>query len=88
MEAADLIVREPDPVDRRRVAVRASTRAATLLRRFDEASERLLAAAMSSLPEADRTALAAALPSLERLRDEIQAHARAGRVRLQAGEQR
>ena len=78
MEAADLIVRETDPHDRRRVAVRASARAATLLRRFDQASETLLAAAIASLPDADRTALAAALPSLERLRDEVQGVTRAG----------
>jgi hypothetical protein len=58
--------------------VRASARAATLLRRFDQASETLLAAAIASLPDVDRAALAAALPSLERLRDEVQGITRGG----------
>ena len=79
MEAAGLITRETDPHDRRRVAVRASARALSLLGRFDQASATLLAEAIAALPDDDRVALGAALPALERLRDEMQAIARNGR---------
>jgi DNA-binding MarR family transcriptional regulator len=80
MEAVGLITRETDPNDRRRVAVRASTRALGLLGRFDQASAAMLSRAIDGLPGDDRAALAAALPALERLRDEMQAIARTGDV--------
>jgi len=79
METAGLITRETDPHDRRRVAVRASARAVSLLGRFDQASATLLAEAIAALPDDDRVVLGAALPALERLRDEMQAIARNGR---------
>ena len=79
METAGLVTRETDPHDRRRVAVRASARAASLLDRFDQASATLLAEAIEALPDDDRVVLGAALPALERLRDEMQAIARSGR---------
>ncbi len=79
MERAGLVSRDADPLDGRRVEVRASARAVSLLRRFDDASANLLAEAIAALPDDDRTALGAALPALERLRDEMQAISRAGR---------
>ena len=51
----------------------------SLLGRFDQASATLLADAVAALPDDDRVALGAALPALERLRDEMQAIARSGR---------
>lgn len=79
METAGLITRETDSLDRRRVAVRASARAVSLLGRFDQASAALLAEAIAALPDHDRVVLGAALPALERLRDEMQAIARNAR---------
>ena len=79
MEAAGLVKREADPLDGRRVEVRASARAIGLLRRFDDATAALLAAAVDALPPAERAALGAALPALERLRDEVQVTSRAAR---------
>ena len=85
MEAAGLVSREADPLDGRRVEVRASARAVSLLSRFDDASASFLAEAIAALPGDDRAALGAALPALERLRDEMQAISRAdhgaGRLR-------
>ncbi|WP_200952503.1 MarR family winged helix-turn-helix transcriptional regulator [Agromyces sp. Soil535] len=79
MEAAGLITRDTDRDDRRRVEVRASARAVSILQRFDQASANILAEAIAALPDDDRVALAAALPALERLRDEAQAISRSGR---------
>lgn len=59
--------------------MRASARAVSLLDRFDQASATLLAEAIEALPDDDRAVLGAALPALERLRDEMQAIARNGR---------
>ncbi|MGI9822974.1 MarR family winged helix-turn-helix transcriptional regulator [Agromyces sp. Marseille-Q5079] len=79
MEGAGLVTREADPADRRRVGVRASAKAEHLLGRFDEASTALLAEALADVADADIRALAAALPTLERLRDALQARSRAAR---------
>ena len=79
MEAAGLVTREADPLDGRRVEVRASIRAIGLLRRFDDASAALLAESVDALSPAERAALSAALPALERLRDEMQVVSRAVR---------
>lgn len=76
MESAGLVTREVPEGDRRRVEVRASARAIGLLERFDRASAAILAEALAGLGDADRAALAAAVPALERLRDEVQAAAR------------
>jgi len=79
MEAAGLVTREADPLDGRRVEVRASARAIGLLRRFDDATAALLAEAVDALLPAERAALGAALPALERLRDEMQVASRTAR---------
>jgi hypothetical protein len=55
-----------------------STSALGLLGRFDQASAAMLSRAIDGLPGDDRAAIAAALPALERLRDEMQAIARTG----------
>ena len=79
MEGAGLVIREADPADRRRVGVRASAKAEQLLGRFDEASTALLAEALVGFADADIRSLAAALPTLERLRDTLQARSRVAR---------
>ncbi|MFD5863611.1 MarR family winged helix-turn-helix transcriptional regulator [Agromyces sp. NPDC127015] len=76
MESAGLVTREVPETDRRRVEVRASTRALSLFDRFDGASEAILVASLARLDDADRAALAVALPALERLRDVVQEAAR------------
>ncbi|WP_127473194.1 MarR family winged helix-turn-helix transcriptional regulator [Microbacterium sulfonylureivorans] len=67
MESAGLVARRPAEGDRRRVEVLASAKALALFDRFDEASAVLVAEAAASLSVADRSALAAAAPALERL---------------------
>ncbi|GAA1526038.1 DNA-binding MarR family transcriptional regulator [Agromyces terreus] len=79
MEASRLVTREADAADRRRVEVRASAEAHGLLDRFDAASATLLTDTLAGLPPADATALAAALPALERLHERLQAQQRAAR---------
>jgi DNA-binding MarR family transcriptional regulator len=71
MEAAGLIERRPRAGDRRHVEVLATARALDLFDRFDLASGDLLADAAATLTPADRAALAAAVPALERLRDAL-----------------
>jgi DNA-binding MarR family transcriptional regulator len=73
MESAGLITRTPRAGDRRQVQVAASARALDLFERFDRAGAALVADAAATLRAADRQALAAALPALERLRDAITA---------------
>ncbi|SFR70598.1 DNA-binding transcriptional regulator, MarR family [Agromyces sp. CF514] len=79
MEAAGLVTRAPDVADRRRVEVRASTKAHRLLERFDAASAGFVGEAIADLDPADAVALASALPALERLRDALQDRSRAAR---------
>lgn len=67
MEADGLIERGPDPSDGRRVVVRASDRALDLFDRFDAVNSALVARVGRELDDADRAALDAALPALERL---------------------
>ena len=76
MEHAGLVTREASATDRRRVEVRASPRALRLLERFDRASAAILTEVLAGLDDADRAALAEALPALERLRDAVQGIAR------------
>jgi DNA-binding MarR family transcriptional regulator len=71
MEAAGLVERRPRPENRRQVEVLATARALDLFDRFDLASGEIVAAAAATLTAADRAALAAALPVLERLRDAL-----------------
>lgn len=88
MDAAGLVVRSPRADDRRRVQVRVSAKALDLFERFDRASATLVADAAATLPAADRRALAAALPALERLRDAIAAGRRPSRPALDPKEAR
>lgn len=73
MESAGLVTRTPHTDDRRQVQVCVSAKALDLFERFDRAGAALVADAAATLPAADRRALAAALPTLERLRDAIAA---------------
>lgn len=77
MEAAGLVTRHVAEVNRRYVDVKASPRAVRRLARFDRASAKRLGEAIEALTEGEREALVAALPALERVRDEVQAAARA-----------
>ena len=69
MEGEGLIERRPAPSDGRRVMVQASAKALDLFDRFDAANSALVAQATSRLDDEERTALAAAVPVLERLCD-------------------
>ncbi|WP_055588011.1 MarR family winged helix-turn-helix transcriptional regulator [Streptacidiphilus griseoplanus] len=71
MESAGLVTRSPDADDRRQVQVAVSAKGLDLFERFDRAGAALVAEAAATLPTAERRALAAALPALERLRDAI-----------------
>ncbi|MFC8447946.1 MarR family transcriptional regulator [Kitasatospora sp. NPDC057223] len=73
MESAGLVTRSPRAEDRRQVRVSVSAKALDLFERFDRAGTALVTGAAATLPAADRRALAAALPALERLRDAIAA---------------
>jgi DNA-binding MarR family transcriptional regulator len=73
MESGGLVARRTAVDDRRRVEVLASARALGLFERFDEASAALVGEAAASLSAAERAALAAAIPALERLRDALAA---------------
>jgi DNA-binding MarR family transcriptional regulator len=75
LEQAGLVDRTTNGADGRRVAVRATERALDLLERFDRASGVLLGGAVARLTAAERAALVAAVPALERLRELIEAHA-------------
>ncbi len=71
MDVAGLVTRAPHAGDRRQVQVCVSAKALDLFERFDLAGAALVADAAATMPAADRRALAAALPALERLRDAI-----------------
>lgn len=73
MDSAGLITRRPGSGDGRRVEVSLSVKALDLFERFDRAGAALVAESAATLTAADRKALAAALPALERLRDAITA---------------
>ncbi|RAN98294.1 MarR family winged helix-turn-helix transcriptional regulator [Micromonospora saelicesensis] len=75
MEGSGLVERRPRPGNHRHVDVLATAKALDLFDRFDLASGDLVARAAATLPAADRAALAAAVPALERLRDAL-AHAK------------
>jgi len=63
------VERTPDPVDRRQVLVSPTPRASALLREDRRRRDEWLAEVLRDLPPADRAAVAAALPVLERLAD-------------------
>jgi DNA-binding MarR family transcriptional regulator len=71
MESSGLITRRRREGDRRQVTVAASEKALDVFDRFDKASAALVAEAAQTLSTADRRALAAALPALQRLRDAL-----------------
>jgi DNA-binding MarR family transcriptional regulator len=71
MESAGLVERRRSPANQRRVEVLATAKALDLFDRFDLASGKLVAGAAATLSAADRSALAAAVPALERLRDAL-----------------
>jgi len=67
MEADGLVQRRRAADDGRRVVVALSPRAIDLFGRFDQAAGEILRDALGSLDPADRAAVAAAIPALERL---------------------
>lgn len=71
MESSGLITRHRHAGDGRQVTVAASEKALDLFDRYDKASAALVAEAAQTLSTADRHALAAALPALQRLRDAL-----------------
>jgi DNA-binding MarR family transcriptional regulator len=71
MAANGLVERRPRPSSLRHVDVLTTAKAHDLFDRFDLASGNLVARAVATLPEGDRSALAAAVPALERLRDAL-----------------
>lgn len=69
MERSGLVARRARTDDRRQVDVEASAEALTYFDRFDRAAAAIVADAAASLSPHDLTALEAAVPALERLRD-------------------
>jgi len=64
-------VRRAAAGDGRGVEVQASVRALDLFARFDRAAAEVVSEAAAGLSAADREAIAAAVPALERLRDAL-----------------
>jgi len=71
MERSGLVARRPAAGDGRGVEVQASDRALDLFSRFDRASAEVVTEAATGLSPADRAAIVAAIPALERLRDAL-----------------
>lgn len=67
-----LLVREPDPADRRAVRLKPTARARADLRRVEDNWAAAFAATLAALPEEQRAALVAALPALEALGSALQ----------------
>src|SRR4051812_787353 len=67
LEHAGLVEREGDPTDKRVMRVRATARGARLLQEGRRRRVASLAAALGKLPRAERSALATAIPILERI---------------------
>ncbi|MFG1703019.1 MarR family winged helix-turn-helix transcriptional regulator [Nonomuraea sp. M3C6] len=67
LEREDLAERLPDPADRRVVVVAITEHGQAELARRRAAQAKRLAELLAELPEADRAAIAAALPALDRL---------------------
>jgi DNA-binding MarR family transcriptional regulator len=64
---AGLLVREPDPHDRRAIRLHATEVAVKLMRDWRQARAELVGAGVAALDPADRQAVAAALPALRLL---------------------
>jgi len=71
MQQTGLVERQLAPHDARRTVVALTPLAAARLRAFDDAATGVLVAALLDMPDADRNAIAAALPALERLQHRI-----------------
>jgi DNA-binding MarR family transcriptional regulator len=67
MERDGLVQRASDPADRRGVLVSITDEGLATLRRYSDARAEVLGARLSQLDAADREAIAAALPALDRL---------------------
>jgi DNA-binding MarR family transcriptional regulator len=67
LEAAKLVVREPDPEDGRIVRVRATARGTRLLQAGRSRRVAALAESLRALSASDRAALARAIPTLEHI---------------------
>ena len=67
LEERGLVERHPDPVDRRRVVIALSEPGESYLAEVREAANTWLGSRLARLDDADRAALRAALPALERL---------------------
>jgi len=67
LEEAGLVEREADANDKRVMRVRATARGAKLLQEGRRRRVASLAASLATLPRAERSALAAAVPILERV---------------------
>lgn len=75
MRRAELLTLDRDDDDARVVHVSTTDYAAGLLRRYDNASEQIVHAAMNTLTPAERAAITAALPALARLQTVLAARA-------------
>lgn len=62
-----LLIREPDPADRRAVRLKPTAQAKADLRRIEDHWARIFAATLTTLPQDQLNALMAALPALETL---------------------
>ncbi|HEY2205644.1 MAG TPA: MarR family transcriptional regulator [Pseudonocardia sp.] len=69
---AGLLRRTVDPADRRAARLELTDAALSRLAHWRRARGELIGTALNRLPEADRTAVAAALPALRRLVDELE----------------
>ncbi len=73
LERAGLARREPDPEDSRAVRVRLTQAGRAAVESANERRNAVMAGILSSLPDADRAALAAALPVIGRINATLQA---------------
>ena len=86
MERAGLVTRTPRTDDRRGVAVAASPRALSYFDRFDAASAEIVRDAATHLSADELSALAGAVPALERLRDVLVTRRRTATGSVHTGE--
>jgi DNA-binding MarR family transcriptional regulator len=75
LSAEELLLRTPDPLDGRAARLELTARAAARLRRWRDERARVLTAALAALAPADRDALEASLPALDRLLRALEATA-------------
>lgn len=75
--SADVVIREPDPADRRAVRLRLTSTGERLLQSWAQSHERRFEGALARLDSSDRSAVLAAIPALSRLVDALEATDRA-----------